>query len=96
MAGSIGILPGGGWLVALIAALTTATIEQSMRVLDRRGLPLFHQQVVGTSIATGVAVLLVVWDVDVRSSLVVAAGIVVLLADCRWSTPRRMRSAGSR
>ncbi|WP_448612592.1 threonine/serine ThrE exporter family protein [Modestobacter sp. URMC 112] len=80
VAGSMGILLGGGWLVALIAALTTATIEQSMRVLDRRGLPLFYQQVVGASIATGVAVLLVVWDVDVRSSLVVAAGIVVLLA----------------
>ncbi len=80
VAGSTGILLGGGWLVALIAALTTAAIEQSMRVLDRRGLPLFFQQVVGAAVATGVAVLLVAWQVDVRSSLVVAAGIVVLLA----------------
>jgi uncharacterized membrane protein YjjP (DUF1212 family) len=80
VAGSLGILLGGGWLVALIAALTTASIEQSMRVLDRRGLPLFFQQVAGAALATGVAVLLVAWDVDVRSSLVVAAGIVVLLA----------------
>ncbi len=80
VAGSMGILLGGGWLVALIAALTTAAIEQSMRVLGRRGLPLFFQQVVGAAVATGVAVLLVVWEVDVRSSLVVAAGIVVLLA----------------
>src|SRR5919107_5634727 len=51
-----------------------------MRLLNKRGLPLFFQQVVGAAVATGVAVLLVVWDVDVRSSLVVAAGIVVLLA----------------
>ena len=80
VAGSFGILLGGGWLVALIAALTTASVEQSMRVLGRRGLPLFFQQVAGAALATGVAVLLVAWDVDVRSSLVVAAGIVVLLA----------------
>jgi uncharacterized membrane protein YjjB (DUF3815 family) len=36
--------------------------------------------VVGAALATGVAVLLVAWHVDVRTSLVVAAGIVVLLA----------------
>src|SRR4051812_42995365 len=49
-------------------------------LLDRRGLPLFFQQVAGAAVATGVAVVLVARDVDVRSSLVVAAGIVVLLA----------------
>jgi uncharacterized membrane protein YjjB (DUF3815 family) len=36
--------------------------------------------VVRAALATGVAVLLVAWHVDVRTSLVVAAGIVVLLA----------------
>src|SRR5918998_2062754 len=80
VAGSIGFLLGGGWLVALVAALTTAAIEQMIRALNRRGLPMFFQQAAGAAVATGVAVLLVVWDVDVRSSLVVAAGIVVLLA----------------
>jgi uncharacterized membrane protein YjjP (DUF1212 family) len=80
VAGSIGFLLGGGWLVALVAALTTSAIEQIMRALNRRGLPMFFQQAVGAAVATGVAVLLVAWDVDVRSSLVVAAGIVVLLA----------------
>ena len=80
VAGSVGFQLGGGWLVALVAALTTATVEQVIRALDRRGLPLFFQQAAGAAVATGVAVLLVVWDVDVRSSLVVAAGIVVLLA----------------
>jgi uncharacterized membrane protein YjjP (DUF1212 family) len=80
VAGCFGLVLGGGWLEALIAALTTALIEQVMRVLNRRSLPVFFQQVVGAAIATGVAVLLLVWDVDVRTSLVVAAGIVVLLA----------------
>ena len=80
MAASVAFLLGGGWLVALTAALTTALIEQSMRALNRRGLPLFFQQAVGAAIATGVAVLLVAWEVRVSTSLVVAAGIVVLLA----------------
>jgi uncharacterized membrane protein YjjB (DUF3815 family) len=80
VAGSLGFLLGGGWAEALIGALTTALIEQVMRVLNRRSLPLFFQQAAGAALATGVAVLLLAWDVDVRSSLVVAAGIVVLLA----------------
>ena len=80
MAGSVAFLLGGGWLVALVAALTTALIEQSMRALNRRGLPLFFQQAVGAALATSVAVVLVAWEVQVRPSLVVAAGIVVLLA----------------
>src|SRR3712207_4500258 len=80
VAGSVGFLLGGGWLEALIAALTAALIEQVLRVLNRRRLPLFFQQAAGAALATGVAVLLLAWDVDVRSSLVVAAGIVVLLA----------------
>ena len=80
MAASVAFLLGGGWFVALTAALTTALIEQSMRALNRRGLPLFFQQAVGAAIATSVAVLLVAWDVQVSTSLVVAAGIVVLLA----------------
>ncbi len=80
LAGSVGVLLGGGWLVAVIAAGTTAVVERLMRVLNRRGLPLFFQQAAGAAVATGVAVLLVAWDVGVRSSLVVAAGIVVLLA----------------
>lgn len=80
VAGAVAFQLGGSWLVALVAALTTATIERVIRALDRRGLPSFFQQAAGAAVATGVAVLLVVWDVGVRSSLVVAAGIVVLLA----------------
>jgi uncharacterized membrane protein YjjP (DUF1212 family) len=80
VAGCFGLVLGGGWLVALIAALTTALIEQVMRMLNRWSLPVFFQQAAGAAVVTGVAVLLLVWDVPVRTSLVVAAGIVVLLA----------------
>jgi uncharacterized membrane protein YjjP (DUF1212 family) len=80
VAGCFGLVLGGGWLEDLIAALTTALISQVMRVLNRWSLPLFFQQAAGAALATGVAVLLLAWDVDVRTSLVVAAGIVVLLA----------------
>ncbi len=80
VAGCVAVLLGGGWLVAVAAAVTTAVIEQTIRFLGRRGLPLFFQQAVGAAVATGAAVLLVVGEVEVRTSLVVAAGIVVLLA----------------
>ncbi|SOC49860.1 Uncharacterized membrane protein YjjP, DUF1212 family [Blastococcus aggregatus] len=80
VASCVAFLLGGGWLVALVAAVTTAAIELTIRALDRRGLPMFFQQVVGAAVATGAAVFLVVLEVEVRTSLVVAAGIVVLLA----------------
>jgi uncharacterized membrane protein YjjP (DUF1212 family) len=80
VAGSVAFLLGGGWLVALVAAVTTAVVERTIRALNRRGLPVFFQQAAGAAVATGTAVLLVVFDVQIRASLVVAAGIVVLLA----------------
>lgn len=80
VAGCFGLVLGGGWGEALLAALTTAVIEQVLRMLNRLALPPFFQQAVGAALATGVAMLLVALEVDVRSSLVVAAGIVVLLA----------------
>ncbi|KQS66538.1 threonine/serine exporter ThrE family protein [Modestobacter sp. Leaf380] len=80
VAGCVAFLLGGDWLVALVAAVTTAVVERTIRALNRRGLPVFFQQAAGAAIATGTAVLLVVAGVDVRASLVVAAGIVVLLA----------------
>jgi uncharacterized membrane protein YjjP (DUF1212 family) len=105
VAGAVGFQLGGGWLVALVAALTTAAVELIMRALDRRGLPMFFQRAAGAAVATGVAVLLVAGDVDVRSSLVVAAGIVALLAglslvgaadDAISGFPRHRRREGLR
>lgn len=80
VAACVAFLLGGGWLVAAVAGLTTAAVERAIRWLNRRGLPVFFQQAAGAAIATGTAVLLVVAGVEIRASLVVAAGIVVLLA----------------
>lgn len=87
MAAAVASLLGGGWTVALVAALTTATVDRVTRVLNRWGLPYFFQQAVGAAIPTLVAVGLFVTvpylplDLgDLPPSLVVASGIVVLLA----------------
>ena len=87
MAAAISGLLGGGWLVALVAATTTIVIDRTLRVLRRWGLPYLFQQAAGATIATLVAIL-ILWGQDLfgwdRSvlppSLVVASGIVVLLA----------------
>jgi len=87
MAAGIAGLLGGGWQVALVAALTTGVIDRTLRVLRRWGLPYLFQQAAGAAIATVVAIVLLWgqdtfgWDRDVLPpSLVVASGIVVLLA----------------
>ena len=87
MAAAVALLLGGGVWVALIAGATTALIDRVVRWLGRRGVPAFFLQAVGAAIATGVAVLLLVivpvLPVELATlppSLVVASGIVVLLA----------------
>ncbi|SDN85650.1 Uncharacterized membrane protein YjjP, DUF1212 family [Klenkia soli] len=80
VAACVAFLLGGSWLVAVVAGTTTAVVERTIRLLNRRGLPVFFQQAAGAAIATGTAVLLVVAGAQIRASLVVAAGIVVLLA----------------
>ncbi|WP_324652094.1 threonine/serine exporter family protein [Georgenia sp. H159] len=87
MAAAIAGLLGGGWQVGIVAALTTAVIDRTLRALRRAGLPYLFQQAAGAAIATLVAIVLL-WGQDLfgwdRSllppSLVVASGIVVLLA----------------
>jgi uncharacterized membrane protein YjjP (DUF1212 family) len=87
MAAAVALLLGGGVWVALVAGVTTAAIDRVVRWLGRWGLPAFFLQAAGAAIATAVAVLLLVLvpllPVELRTlppSLVVASGIVVLLA----------------
>lgn len=87
MAAGVAALLGGGWQVALVAAVTTGIIDRALRVLRRWGLPYLFQQATGAAIATLVAIALLWgqdifgWDRDLLPpSLVVASGIVVLLA----------------
>jgi uncharacterized membrane protein YjjP (DUF1212 family) len=79
LAGSVAVLLGAGLLVAVTAFGATVLIDRSNRLLGRRNVPLFYQNMLGATIATGVAVGLAAADVGVRPSLVVAGGIILLL-----------------
>jgi len=78
-AAMVALLLGGGPWVALAAGGTSAGIDLLMRTLSRWGLPQFFQQAACAMLATGVATVLVVLESGLRTSLVVGAGIVVLL-----------------
>ncbi|MET0195958.1 MULTISPECIES: threonine/serine ThrE exporter family protein [Nocardiaceae] len=84
MAASIGVLLGGGVLVAVVSFLTTMVIDRIGRVLNRVGLPFFFQQVVGGFVAATPAITLFNFQdqlgVTVSPSLVIAAGVTVLLS----------------
>ncbi|ROP38872.1 threonine/serine ThrE exporter family protein [Saccharothrix texasensis] len=82
MAAAVAFLVGGGPSLAATAAVVTALIDRVGRVLNRRGLPFFFQQVVGGALATSVAVAMYATDLlpAARPSLLIATGIVVLLS----------------
>lgn len=87
MSAGVAVLLGGGPLVIVLAAATTAVIDVVVHLLGRWGLPAFFQQVAGAATATTVAVLLLAVIpglplelTTLPPSLVVASGIVVLLA----------------
>lgn len=80
MAGGATLLLGGGWLITLVAFVTAMVIELSNRWFSRQRLPAFYQQVAGAFVATAVALILYALHAPVKPSLVVAAGIIMLLA----------------
>ncbi|WP_216843676.1 threonine/serine ThrE exporter family protein [Phytoactinopolyspora alkaliphila] len=87
MAAGVAVLLNGAWLAACLAAATTMIIDRLLRWLRNEGLPYMFQQAIGAGFATIVALFLnwgreeFGWREDlVTPSLVVAAGIVVLLA----------------
>jgi uncharacterized membrane protein YjjP (DUF1212 family) len=81
-AAGMAVLLGGGVLVACVAAATTAAIDRIGRMLNRHGVLLFFQQIVGAGVATAVTVVLTVVDLvaGINPSLVAAANLVVLLS----------------
>ncbi|GAA5049213.1 threonine/serine exporter family protein [Nocardia callitridis] len=84
MAAAIASLLGGGPLVGAISFVTTAVIDRVGRVLNRYSLPFFFQHMVGGAVASAPAIALsalaVPLGIDVNPTLVVAAGITVLLS----------------
>ncbi|HET8599920.1 MAG TPA: threonine/serine exporter family protein [Segeticoccus sp.] len=87
MAAAVTALLGGGIVMIIVSTLTTVLIDQSQRWLAQRGLAAFFSQAVGGAIPTLVAVGLYAAQHaglhvlgGISPSLVVASGIIVLLA----------------
>ena len=80
MAAGVGLLLQGSLLVVAIAFATSTLTDQAVRQLARRRIPAFYQQVAGALVVTVVAHGLYLVEVPVRPSVIVASGIVVLLA----------------
>ena len=83
MASAVAILIGGDAAMAFFAAVITAVVDRVGRLLNKRHLPFFFQQVVGGALATGGALALLAsgaLPTEVRPTLVVAASITVLLS----------------
>lgn len=84
MAAAIALLLGGGILVTALSFITTAVIDRTNRTLNRHGLPFFFQHLVGGAIAAIPAVALAVvaepLGISVSPTLIIAAGITVLLS----------------
>ena len=71
---------GGDWIVCVIAFAVAVVIDAMQREMTKRRLPTFYQQVAGALLASLVAVGVAAVDIPVDPSLVVTAGIIMLLA----------------
>ena len=80
MAAGTAVSLGGDLLVALIALVAAVSIDRLRQSLSRRRLPFFYQQVAGGAVATSIAAAASLLPVGLDPSLVVTAGIIVLLA----------------
>jgi uncharacterized membrane protein YjjP (DUF1212 family) len=87
VAAAVAALLGGTWFVMALSFLTTAVVDRVQRWLAHRGIAAFFTQMAGGAIPTAVAVVLlaalsagVPGLQAISPSVVVASGIVVLLA----------------
>jgi uncharacterized membrane protein YjjP (DUF1212 family) len=80
MALAVGLLLGGNWLVLLAAFVSAVFIDLALRAMTRRRIALFFQQIVGALIATGIALGLHALHAPAPPSLIIASGIIILLA----------------
>lgn len=80
MGAGVGLLVGGAWQVAAIAALASVLVDRLQRRMSRQRWPGFYQQVAGGLLATLIAVAASFSHVGVSPSLVITASIIMLLA----------------
>ncbi len=91
---AVAVLFGGNLLEALVAGVVTLLVERALYYTDRPSIPGFFQQFVGAAVCGAVALVVMALryhgvDVDVRPSLVVAAGMVAMLAGLSLMTAAR-------
>lgn len=80
MCAGVALMLGGDALVIGIAFVAAMTIDRLQLLLQRRRFPGFYQQMAGGAVATLFAVAAAASDLEVNTSLVVTANIVMLLA----------------
>lgn len=83
MAASLALLFGGDYRLAGVAAAVTALVDRIGRILNRRSLPFFFQQMVGAGVVTATSVGLSASGLlppQLSPALVLAAGLTVLLS----------------
>jgi uncharacterized membrane protein YjjB (DUF3815 family) len=78
--GAVGLLLGGDFIVAGIAFAAAVVIDTMQRLMSRRRLPGFYQQVAGGLIATAFALAATAANLPVDPSLVISADLVMLLS----------------
>ncbi|UYM06245.1 threonine/serine exporter family protein [Solicola gregarius] len=80
MAGGLSLLLGGDALVFAVTVVTAVLIDLSGRFLSARRIPAFYGQILGALIATATAIGLHMVYPPARPSLIIASGIIMLLA----------------
>jgi uncharacterized membrane protein YjjP (DUF1212 family) len=80
MGSGVGLLVGGSFRVALLAAGASMGVDLIQRQMSLRRWPGFYQQVAGGLFATLIAVLAAVSHARLSPSLVITSGIIMLLA----------------
>lgn len=79
MATAFTVLLGGRWLAAVIAFVSATVVTLLMRMAARQRIPDFFLTALGSAVATAFAMGVVVLGLPVRTPVVVAGGIMVLV-----------------
>lgn len=84
---AVALMFGGSWVILLSVFIASLGVAITQYLLGRARVPLFFSQIAGAVVLTGITVLISTLGsagvepfVDVRSSLVVSSGIILMLA----------------
>ncbi len=80
LGGGVALILGGGVVVTAVATLAGVAITILTRIMNRQRWPMFYQQIAGGMLATLLALATAALDLDVDTSLVITASIVLLLS----------------